>query len=393
MVVKRQAVADFFKQSQIFAGLNDAQIADLEHLSFQRTISAGTVLVNENECADNFYIIIEGKAEVLKKAEDHDEQYRIAVLSKGDPIGEIAFIDSAPRSGTVKAITTTTVIGLHVSKIKSILEQHGIYAIIVGNLGKMLAHRLRLTNEVTVKSIKKELDATKTQVALGHFMVMLLFISMIYTLLLGVIVSSKQFFHDTTTISLSLIIVFAVVMFITVYKSGFPMSMYGLTTQRWLRSIIEAIIYSLPVMGIILLLKWIAIHSFADFRGEALFDPGAIFRAGVKPSWWLYTLSLIGYIIFCPVQEFIARGCMQSSFYYFLSGSEMKRCAIAIVLSNLIFATSHSHTTIGFATAAFITGMFWGWLYSLQKNLIGVSISHIMIGVWAAFIVGFENLI
>ena len=38
-------------------------------------------------------------------------------------------------------------------------------------------------------------------------------------------------------------------------------------------------------------------------------------------------------------------------------------------------------------------GFFWGWLFSRQGSILGTSISHAMIGIYAFFIVGFDFII
>ena len=40
----------------------------------------------------------------------------------------------------------------------------------------------------------------------------------------------------------------------------------------------------------------------------------------------------------------------------------------------------------------FVTGLFWGWLYSRQHSLVGVSVSHLLLGLTALEIVGFGVL-
>jgi CRP/FNR family cyclic AMP-dependent transcriptional regulator len=36
---------------------------------------------------------------------------------------------------------------------------------------------------------------------------------------------------------------------------------------------------------------------------------------------------------------------------------------------------------------AFFTGLFWGWLYARQRGLVGVSVSHVLLGMWALDVV------
>jgi membrane protease YdiL (CAAX protease family) len=102
-------------------------------------------------------------------------------------------------------------------------------------------------------------------------------------------------------------------------------------------------------------------------------------------------LTCMAYSVFAPVQEFIARGCFQTSFQNFLMGKY--RILIAIVISNLMFSMTHLHISIRFAFIAFIPGLFWGWQYARHKNLIGISISHIIIGLSASIFIGFPGVL
>ena len=41
----------------------------------------------------------------------------------------------------------------------------------------------------------------------------------------------------------------------------------------------------------------------------------------------------------------------------------------------------------------FLPGLFWGWLYARHGTLIGVSVSHILLGLWTVFVVGIEGVV
>ena len=94
---------------------------------------------------------------------------------------------------------------------------------------------------------------------------------------------------------------------------------------------------------------------------------------------------LLAYVVFIPFQELIYRGGLQGALEHFLSGPRAKWQAI--FASNIIFSAAHLYISPGFSLVAFFTGLFWGWLYARQKGLIGVSVSHILLGIWALDVV------
>jgi hypothetical protein len=97
------------------------------------------------------------------------------------------------------------------------------------------------------------------------------------------------------------------------------------------------------------------------------------------------------YAIFSPIQELIARGAMQSSLHEFLTGPRANLWAI--VLSTLMFTQIHLHLTPAYALAVFFPSLFWGAMYARQRSLVGVSISHILIGVYVAFFLGMPVMV
>ena len=75
-----------------------------------------------------------------------------------------------------------------------------------------------------------------------------------------------------------------------------------------------------------------------------------------------------------------------------LEGAEHPRTWLAIWLANLSFAMTHAHLALYFIPVVIIPGLFWGWLYARQRSLVGVSVSHVLVGVWGIFIVGGRHL-
>jgi membrane protease YdiL (CAAX protease family) len=94
----------------------------------------------------------------------------------------------------------------------------------------------------------------------------------------------------------------------------------------------------------------------------------------------------LAYVIFVPFQELIYRGGVQGALEHFLTGRS--RSWMAIVGSNVIFSAGHLYISVGLSVTAFVAGLFWGWLYSRQRGLAGVSVSHVLLGFFAFEIVG-----
>jgi membrane protease YdiL (CAAX protease family) len=81
---------------------------------------------------------------------------------------------------------------------------------------------------------------------------------------------------------------------------------------------------------------------------------------------------------------------MQTAFEEFLLGPY--RRFLAILVANLVFSMTHVHLSTFFALLVFVPGLVWGWLYSRHRTLLGISVSHIVVGLVAFSIVGFDAL-
>jgi membrane protease YdiL (CAAX protease family) len=222
---------------------------------------------------------------------------------------------------------------------------------------------------------------------MGILICMLLVGICLYVFSLQVLQNLSQAAKATTAVSVNIIFLFAAMSFFVIKKGGYPFSMYGLTLKNWRQSLIESTLWLIPILTLLCVLKWLYLTRYPGAQNYPLLSLGQ----HLNMSKGGLILTCMAYSVFAPVQEFIARGCFQTSFQNFLMGKY--RILIAIVISNLMFSMTHLHISIRFAFIAFIPGLFWGWQYARHKNLIGISISHIIIGLSASIFIGFPGVL
>lgn len=368
----------------IFAGLDEAQLILLDKNAEIIEFSKDTVFIHEGDVEKCFYYLLEGQVNVYKTINHH--HHKLTSLAQGEFIGELALFDNEPRSASIICASDVKLYRFSIRQLMTIPELKDIYSQILQNVGYQLTKRLRFTNDVTVNSLENK-------IRLGVFSLQIIAGLSVYTLSLKFIEASKKFFPGTTIISILLLSGFSAVVFQSMRHSGYPMSFYGLNKKNWFNNSVVAISLTIPLMLLILIIKWALITFIPSLQGIRLFDPGAIFKKGTNFYLPTYLSALFAYALFCPLQEFIIRGGIQTSLENFFDKEQKNSTWLAILVSNLLFASAHSHTSPGFALSAFIPGLFWGWLYARQRSLMGVGISHVLLGVWAAFIVGFQNII
>jgi CRP-like cAMP-binding protein len=90
---------DALARAPLFAGLSKKELAQLAQVSEDLEVPAGKALCKEGEIGDEFFVIVEGEAEVTKDGKT------LATRTGGEFFGEISLIQDSPRMATVTAQT------------------------------------------------------------------------------------------------------------------------------------------------------------------------------------------------------------------------------------------------------------------------------------------------
>ncbi|HAT1659513.1 TPA: cyclic nucleotide-binding domain-containing protein [Legionella pneumophila] len=375
----------------ITIGFSKDDLASFSKIGKLQEYPAGSIIYNEGDLADSFFIIVEGVAEIFKKTIDEFEEHNIhviATLTKDEIVGEMALVENNRRSASVKAKTNLTVIEYPLEKVKA---KPKLNLILIKNMAQILSRRLRFTNEVTVKNMQHALNESMGRNALGAFIIVLLWIICLYTLSLHFLsILIHELAALTTILSICLISVFAIAIIAAMRFTGLPYSRFGITLKNSWKNTLEAVLLTIPVMILLLMIKAFFIIGINNLNETSLFSGAELFSENQQIDWRYYITIMFLYSLFAPVQELMTRSALQSTFFLFLPGEKLFRKWNAILLSNLIFATMHTHLGLNYTSLTFIAGLFWGWLFHRQQSLIGVSVSHIILGVWSMFIVGLD---
>ena len=351
-----------------------------------RYLDDGEFLIHEGDEANAVYIIRDGAFEILKEEKDGEVAHHIATLTAGMSIGEVSLLDDGPRSASVRAVGEASVLVIQLQELTTTdTSTLPIDVQLTVRLAHNMSQRLRSTNETTVQTLREKLDESETRAEMGRFMSRVLIGTCLYMFALSSIKSLKEVVPDTTAISVPILIAFAVALYINIRTSIFPSSAYGFTTHNWKPAVKEAIVFSMPIAALIVAAKYALVNFYPPMQGFAIFD---FYQSkGAEPL--TIALAATFYALFAPVQEMIARSGMQSSFMMFLTSKHKKW--IAILLSTLLFSSTHLHVSFTLAVLVFPMGVFWGWLYSRHPTLIGVGVSHVALGLFGLFVIGFPT--
>ena len=96
---KQDTKVEALKRIPLFEGLSKKHLAELARLSEDIEVPEGKVLCREGEIGKEFFVIVDGEAEVTRKGK------HVATDHPGDFFGEISLIENSPRMATVVAKT------------------------------------------------------------------------------------------------------------------------------------------------------------------------------------------------------------------------------------------------------------------------------------------------
>lgn len=118
----------------LFAGLDKRELESLARLVKEQRYDAGANIVKAGAGGHGLYIIKEGRVSVVR------DGHTVATFGPGQFFGEIAVIDSGPRTADVRADTETVCLTLISWEIKPLLMD---YAGITYKMLQEVVRRLR----------------------------------------------------------------------------------------------------------------------------------------------------------------------------------------------------------------------------------------------------------
>jgi CRP/FNR family cyclic AMP-dependent transcriptional regulator len=122
------------KRAPLFADLSKEDLGELAKRTDDLDFTAGKVLCKEGESGGEFYVIMDGEAEVTRNGKT------VATLGEGEFFGEVSLVQDVPRNATVTASTPLRCFVLTRGRFLHLLDdQPGFDRKIMHALAKRLA--------------------------------------------------------------------------------------------------------------------------------------------------------------------------------------------------------------------------------------------------------------
>src|SRR5215468_5516082 len=101
--------SEILRRSSVFRFVSDEHFAAIEPLLQEEHYEFGDLIVKQDDPADSFYVLTQGRARALKIKPD-GEEIPLGVLKPGDSFGEAALSEGGTRNATVRCSTAVDVL-------------------------------------------------------------------------------------------------------------------------------------------------------------------------------------------------------------------------------------------------------------------------------------------
>lgn len=138
---ERQDIQNCLATCDLFQGLDEGQLLNLEReLEFVK-LNAGDVLMRQNEIGDSLFVMLSGRLRAFIER-DPNLEVPVGEISPGEIVGEMAIISDDPRSATVRAVRPSALVRLGRAGFERLESEHPQ---IVKAIAKSLVRRLKRT--------------------------------------------------------------------------------------------------------------------------------------------------------------------------------------------------------------------------------------------------------
>lgn len=111
----------FLKQSHLFRGVSDKDLAAVAEIMKETTYAAEETVFSEGTPADSFYMIYKGRIRLTRRMKDRS--VNVATLFPGDYFGERGLLKGGIRNATAKTEPGTTLLILYRTEFKRLLSR------------------------------------------------------------------------------------------------------------------------------------------------------------------------------------------------------------------------------------------------------------------------------
>lgn len=140
-IVTMQLDSDVLERSPLFQNMTNYQIRKAILISELQTFSAGELLVEQDSFGRSLFLILDGRAEVVRR--DDGQARQVAVLGAGTVLGEVGYVREIERTADVRALDDVQALRFDFERMRRDLRYFPrIVAALNFNISRILGERL-----------------------------------------------------------------------------------------------------------------------------------------------------------------------------------------------------------------------------------------------------------
>lgn len=120
--------SEFLRTIPLFSELSSSELHLLFKSSDKSLVGKGNVVLQEGDPGDHLLIILSGRVKVSLLGKGGKE-FILAILGPGSFLGEMALLESTPRSATVSTIESSVFLRLNQPNFTVLLHKHPLHCV------------------------------------------------------------------------------------------------------------------------------------------------------------------------------------------------------------------------------------------------------------------------
>jgi CRP-like cAMP-binding protein len=164
----RQEVAEVLAATRVFGALDRRSLLSLAEISRQRTHGRGQYLWYQGDAGDHLVVVCTGLVKVILTSEQGEEVV-LVTLGPHEIVGELAILDGLPRSASVVAVESTTVLILPRAAVLGLMSTHPeVLDAVLRSLGQLVRRLTDQTGGLVFLDLPSRIAKVLLQLARTH---------------------------------------------------------------------------------------------------------------------------------------------------------------------------------------------------------------------------------
>jgi len=145
---EKESLIKIFRSVPLFQDLSTRELRAISHIMYERRFEAGEYMFEYGQPGAAMFVLLEGEVKILKTTQENEE-VELATLREGEFLGELALLDSSPRSASALATQRTVAMAIFREDLNKMLEtQPELGGKVMRRLAVIIGVRLKATNNL-----------------------------------------------------------------------------------------------------------------------------------------------------------------------------------------------------------------------------------------------------